>query len=199
MFPIRKGEPDEQAPVDFLAALLGLSLVAPDAADAARGRVVRRGPRTRTVIVVRPGHPIHRRLPRVFVHRPGVVVRVAPAVFLPLVVWSPVVVARPAPDALVWQDSESLFKEEDWTETVFDSNQRGTKLFLEIQSGRMQFDFADVVFDNGDTRVVDFSDKTRGPGFYSLLDFADGRKVDHVRLIARARSDESKVALVMQK
>lgn len=181
------------------AALLGLSILAPDFAEAARVRVVRRGPRSRTVVVVRPGHPIRRALPRVVVHRPGVVVRVAPAAFLPLVVWTPVVVTRPAADAMVWQDGETLFKEEDWAETVFDSNQRGTKLFLEVQSGRVQFDFAEVVFENGDTRVVDFAEKTHGPGFYSLLDFRDGRRVDHVRLIARAKSDEAKIALVMEK
>ncbi len=37
------------------------------------------------------------------------------------------------------------------------------------------------------------------PGLYPLLDFADGRKVDHVRMVARARSDEAKVALKMEK
>ena len=183
----------------LLAALLGLSLVAPEIAEARRTRVVHRGPHKRTVVVVRPGHPIRRTMRAVVYRRPSVVVRVAPAVFLPLVFWAPVIVARPAPDVMAWQDSETLFKEEDWAETVFDSDQRGRKLFLEVQSGRIQFDFAEVVFENGETQVVDFANGTRGPGFYSLLDFRDGRKVDHVRLIARAKSDESKLALVMEK
>ena len=182
-----------------LAALLGLSIVAVDFADAARARVVRRGARGRTVVVVRTGHPIRRAMRHVVYRRPNMVVRVAPAAFLPLVVWTPVVVARPAADVMVWQDAETLFKEEDWAETIFDSDQRGSKLYLEVRSGRVQFEFAEVVFENGDTRVVDFANGTRGPGFYSLLDFKDGRRVDHVRLIARAKSAEAKLALVLEK
>lgn len=182
-----------------LAALLGLTLVGVDFADAARARVVHRGPRGRTVVVVKRGHPIRRSMHRVVYRRPNVVVRVAPAVFLPLVVWSPVVIARPAADRMVWQDAETLYREEDWAETIFDSDQRGTKLHLEVVSGRIQFDFAEVVFENGDTRVVDFANGVRGPGVYSLLDFRDGRRVDHVRLIARAKSDEARVALILEK
>jgi hypothetical protein len=40
---------------------------------------------------------------------------------------------------------------------------------------------------------------TRDPGFYELLDFRDGRQVDHVRLVARARTPEARVALQMEK
>ncbi len=182
-----------------LAALLGLSLVTLDTADAARVRVVKRGARTRTTVVVRPGYPIHRSMHTVVYRRPNVVVRVQPAVFLPVVVWRPVVVTRPAHDLMVWQDAETLDRADDWSETVFDSNQRGSRLFLEIKAGKVQFDFAEVVFENGDTRVVDFANGTRGPGLYSLLDFKDGRRVDHVRLIARAKSNEARVALIMEK
>ena len=183
-----------------LAALVGLSLVTFDTADAARVRVVKRnGPRHRTTVVVRPGYPIHRPMHTVIVRRPNVVVRVSPAVFLPVVVWRPVVVTRPAHDLMVWQDAETLDRVDDWSETVFDSDQRGSKLFLEVQAGKVQFDFAEVVFENGDTRVVDFANGTRGPGLYSLLDFKDGRRVDHVRLIARAKTNEARVALIMEK
>ena len=190
----------------FLSALLlfvtTFSLLVPPIAEAARTRVVRRGPagHRRTVVVVHRGHPIRRTMHTVVYRRPNVVVRVGPARFLPLVVWAPVVIAtRPAGDVMAWQDAETLFKEEDWAETVFDSDQRGTKLFLEVTQGKVQFDFAEVVFENGDCQVVDFAEKAHGEGFYSLLDFADGRKVDHVRLIARAKSDEARVALILQK
>lgn len=165
--------------------------------EAARVRVVRRGPR-RTLVVVRRGYPIHRRMHTVIIRRPNVVVRVQPAVFLPLVTWTTVtVVDRPAADHLEWQDSESLFHEEDWAETVFDCNHAGDKVYLEVTKGRVQFDFAEVVFANGECQVVDFSNGVRDPGLYSLLDFRDGRTVDHVRLIARATSDEAKVALLL--
>jgi hypothetical protein len=182
-----------------LAILLGMSLVAPEIAQAAKKREPKRETRQRTMVVVRPGHPIRRGMHRVVYRRPAVTVRVTPSIFLPLVVWRPLVVARPAPDLMVWQDSETLDRADDWSETYFDSNQRGSMLYLEVTSGRVQFDFAEVVFENGDTRVVDFSNGTRGPGVYQLLDFRDGRRVDHVRLIARARTDRAKVALIMQK
>jgi hypothetical protein len=182
-----------------MVAILALAALAPPTADAAGFRGARRGPHRRAVVVVRPGHPIRRAMHPVVFRRPAVIVRVAPVRFLPLVVWAPAVVTRPAAEEFSWQDSETLLKDEGWAETIFDSNQRGRKLYLEVVSGKVQLDFAEVVFENGDTQVVDFSEKTRDPGFYALLDFADGRKVDHVRLIARAKSKESRIALVMAK
>jgi hypothetical protein len=41
--------------------------------------------------------------------------------------------------------------------------------------------------------VVDFDDKVFKPGLYTLLDFKDGRKVDHVRVVARAMSDATRL------
>ena len=68
-----------------------------------------------------------------------------------------------------------------------------------VAGGKVQFDWAEVVFENGDAQVVDFAEKAHGPGLYSLLDFRDGRKVDHVRLVARAKSREARVVLKMEK
>jgi hypothetical protein len=182
-----------------IVVVFALTAFSPPTADAAGARGGRRAPHRRSIVVVRPGHPIRRAMHPVVFRRPAVVVRVAPVRFLPLVVWAPAVVTRPAVESFSWQDSETLSKEEGWAETVFDSNQRGRKLYLEVLSGKVQLDFAEVVFENGDTQVVDFSEKTRDPGFYSLLDFADGRRVDHVRLIACAKSKESRIVLVMEK
>ena len=87
----------------------------------------------------------------------------------------------------------------DWTELTLNCDSRGTKLWFEIQGGKVQVDWAEVVFENGDTRVVDFKERTYGPGLYPLLDFRDGRKVDHVRLVARAKGDGARVVLKMEK
>jgi hypothetical protein len=38
-----------------------------------------------------------------------------------------------------------------------------------------------------------------GPGVYSLLDFRDGRELDHVRMVAAAVSDSVKVTVTMEK
>jgi hypothetical protein len=42
-------------------------------------------------------------------------------------------------------------------------------------------------------------ERTHGEGLYELLDFKDGRKVDHVRVVARAATKDARVVLRMQK
>jgi hypothetical protein len=183
-----------------LLAVLGLLTVAP--AFAARRVVVRHGPHRRTVVVVHRGWPLRRPVRAVYVRPARVAVRVAPVTYLPVVFWSGAVVARsayPAHDVLVWQDRQTLSRGEDWTEFTLNADSRGTDLWLEVAEGRVQFDWAEVVFENGDTRVVDMKEWTRGPGLYHLLDFRDGRRVDHVRVVARAKSDEARVVLEMAK
>lgn len=185
----------------FLAVLLLLLAVesAAPALAARRRVVVHRGPRHRAVVVVHRGWPLDRPLRQVVVHPVRTVVRVTPAVFLAPVVWAPVVVVRPAADALIWEDGETLAKDDDWSEFTLNCDARGRKLYLEIAEGKVEGDWAEVVFDNGDAQVVDLNQQTRGPGFYPLLDFRDGRKVDHVRVVARAKSDEARVVLHLGK
>lgn len=185
----------------FSVVLIAVVMMASvDFASAARRVVVRKGPRGRTTVVVHRGWPLRRPARVVYVRPARVAWRVAPAVFLAPVVWTGVVIASaPARDVMVWEDAETLTSDEDWTEFGLNADARGTKLWLEIASGRAQFDWAEVVFENGDTRVVDMKEWTRGPGIYPLLDFADGRRVDHVRMVARAKSDEAKVVLRMEK
>jgi len=54
------------------------------------------------------------------------------------------------------------------------------------------------VYGNGETQVVDFAEHTQGPGLYPLLDFRNGRVVDHVRIVARAKSDDARIALRLE-
>jgi hypothetical protein len=184
----------------LILALLGLvAVTSVDPAFAARDKQARRGPKPRTVIVVRPGHPIRRSLPRVYVHPVRGNFRVSIDTYLPLRVWRPAVIVRPAPDRIVWQDSERLYRAEGWTEFTLNADSRGDALLLDVRGGKVRFDFAEVVFENGDCQVVDFSSRSQGPGLYPLLDFRDGRRVDHVRVIARAETREVTVGLLMQK
>ena len=46
---------------------------------------------------------------------------------------------------------------------------------------------------HGETQVVDFNDRVHARGTYELLDFRDGRKVDHVRIVARADRENTAV------
>lgn len=80
----------------------------------------------------------------------------------------------------------------------FGIDEAGRALFLKID-GRAELNFAEIVFANGNVQVVDFNDRTHGTGTYGLLDFADGRHVKTVRLLARSASDETNLAVYLSK
>lgn len=175
-------------------ALLALILLSATAGEAARVRVTHKGPRgRRTTVTVRTGFPIRRTLPAVVV-RPAPVVRVAPRVYLAPVVFSAAVVASLPPNH-EWSSSEELDREDGWTDFTMDVDRRGDALFLQIDRGAAQISFAEVVFENGETQVVDFNDRVHRTGTYRLIDFKDGRKVDHVRIVAKANTNESEITL----
>jgi hypothetical protein len=187
-----------------LASAIGVALAAvllpsTDLAAQRRRVVVRRAPARRTTIVVRPGHPIHRALPRTVVVRPArtTVVVGRPLVFLPAVVWRPTIVALPPRERLLWQDSEDLIKEDEWTDLSFGVDKRGGALYLEID-GTAQLNFAEVTFDNGNVQVVDFEDQEQKAGVYQVLDFADGRIVKTVRILAKSNTDDSTLTLYLR-
>jgi hypothetical protein len=86
----------------------------------------------------------------------------------------------PAGDRLVWQDSEVIEREEGWVDSNF-------------------VNLAEVAFANGNVQVVDFNGRTHGSGIYNLLDFADGRHVKTVRLLAKSEADETRLAIYLSK
>jgi hypothetical protein len=187
----------------FCFALFGVAfsiiLLSAGASAQRRRVVVRRGPARRTTIVVRPGHPIRRALPRTVIVRPAhtTVAVGRPLVFLPAVAWRPDIVAIPPRERLLWEDSEDLTKEDEWTDLNFGVDKRGGALYLTID-GQSQLNFAEVTFENGSVQVVDFEDKERNSGAYQVLDFADGRVVKTVRVLAKSNSDESTVTLYLR-
>jgi hypothetical protein len=182
----------------IVLVVIGIQTVDPAFARPRRV-IVRRGPYRRSVVVVRRGWPLRRPLRAVVIHPLRGAAVLSVTTFMAPVVWAPVIVERPAADVLVWEDGETLNKDEDWTEFTLACHNTGRQVFLETTGGKVQLDWAEVVFGNGEAQVVDFNEKTRDPGFYSLLDFKDGRLVDHVRLVARAKSDEARVVLRMEK
>ena len=165
----------------FPVALLALLLFA-TAAEAARVRVTKRGPRgRRTTVTVRTV-------------RPAPVVRVTPRAYLAPVAFGAVVVAT-LPANRDWHASEALEREDGWTDFTKNVDRRGTKLFLQIDRGAAQISFAEVVFENGEAQVVEFKDSAHRTGVYELLDFRNGRKVDHVRVVAKASTKETEITL----
>jgi len=167
---------------------------------AVRHRIAVRHPIVRTRLVVRAGHPLRRVLPATVVFRPAhrlVNVR-APLVFLPLLAWSPTVVTLPARERLVFEDSEQIEHDEGWVDTNFGIDGVGNALFLSIV-GKTKLNFAEVTFANGNVQVVDFNEKTHDSGMYRLLDFADGRRVSTVRILAASESDDAKLTVYLSK
>jgi len=190
----------------FSFAIVITALLSPHAAvSQRRGVVVRRPVAARravvhTRLVVRAGHPISRALPATVVVRPAhrlVTVR-APLVYLPALAWRSMVVAMPASDRLVWQDSETIARDEDWVDTNFGVDSSGNALFLNID-GKTKLNFAEVTFANGNVQVVDFNEQTHGSGIYKLLDFADGRHVSTVRILAKSESPDTTLAVYLSK
>ncbi len=162
----------------FAAALVILTFA--QTADAARVRV-RKGPHGRTTVTVRTV-------------RPAPVVRITPRVHLTPVVFRPVVVTT-IPSNVVWHDSEEIDRNEGWTDFTMNVDRRGDRMLLQIDRGAAELSYAEVVFENGEAQVVDFNDRTYGKGVYALLDFKDGRKVDHVRVVAKAETKETEITL----
>ena len=184
-------------------AIVVTTLLSPDVSAAQRRVVVRRPvrhPVVRTRLVVYPRHPILRALPSAVVVRPArrTVVVGAPLVFLPALTWAPVAVSMPAPERLVWQDSEVIESDDGWVDTNFGIDSSGNALFLDID-GKAKLNFAEVTFSNGNVQVVDFNEHTRGNGIYRLLDFADGRHVKTVRILAESQSEKTKLAVYLSK
>ena len=182
----------------FATALLAAMVVLPVANDANAARVVRttrvtRHGVTHTRVTVRPGFPLHRTLPAVVV-RPYTV-RVAPRVYLAPVVFTAAAVAAIPSSPQNWRGSETLDREDGWTDFTMDVDRRGGRMLLEIGPGAAQISFAEVVFENGETQVVDFNDRVHARGTYSLLNFANGRKVDHVRVVAKADTASAGISL----
>ena len=184
----------KHAMVLALVTSLSFLTVVPEA-EAGRRVVVRKNARgTRVRVTTYRGFPIRRTLPQVVVRTP--VVRVTPRVYLAPVAFTAVAIATiPPASARVWTSSEMLEREDGWTDFTLNVDHRGRNMILEIDRGAAQISFAEVVFENGDAQVVDFNDRVHATGVYSLIDFKDGRKVDHVRIVAKADTRESVIQL----
>lgn len=157
-------------------------------------RVVVRRPVVRTKIVVRPGHPIRRVLPaQVVVRSPRRVVTVPTSlVFLPAITWRTSTAVLPPAERLVWQDTESIGKDEGWVDANFGIDAFGVALFLDV-NGNARLNFAEITFANGQVQVVDFNEGAHRTGLYKLVDMPDGRHVKTLRILAKSETDETKL------
>lgn len=198
----RHSEPNRAA-ILFAVSLFVVLAATGLMAQRRRGVVVRpaRHPiATRHALAVRTGHPIHRLLPREVVVRPArraVVVR-APLRYLPALTWRAALVTLPPRERIVWQDTETIARDEEWVDTNYGVDGTGNALFLHLD-GTAQLNFAEVTYENGNVQVVDFNEEQHGAGTYKVLDLGAGEHVMTVRVLAKSESDDAKLGVYLSK
>jgi hypothetical protein len=107
-------------------------------------------------------------------------------------------VPLPPRERIVWTDTETIAREEDWVDTNYGVDASGNALYLDM-SGKTKLNFAEVTFDDGHVQVVDFNEETHDPGVYKLVDLPANQHVATVRILAKSESDESKLAVHLSK
>jgi hypothetical protein len=91
-------------------------------------------------------------------------------------------------------NASALNREQGWTFLELPVNEPARALYLEVD-GRVQFDSAEIVFQDGDSRPLDLRDVVRGRGLFQLHDFGGTRQVLAVRLNLRAATARAAVGL----
>jgi hypothetical protein len=152
----------------------------------------------RRPVVIHHGFPIHRsHWPSVVVRTPIVPIGAGPRTYLPPVHFSSTIYRPPLRD-VSWQDSDTIWRGDNWVETALNADAWGRRLYLSV-GGQAQLAFAEVVFENGEARVVDFRDRRVRSGRYLLLDIGGEGRVDYVRVVARSVSDRSTLTLFLER
>lgn len=143
------------------------------------------------------GHPLRRPGRTVIVRPPRPLIGVrAPVRYAPVVVWAPVVISIPPRERLLVEDRETIRRAEDWVDMTLNVHGRGEHLYLRID-GRAQLDFAEIQMANGQVHVVDFNERDTESGSFRLFDLHRGREVAHVRLVARARTPDASITVLL--
>jgi len=187
----------------LLDLVIATAVVSSTAAYAQKHRRVAhpvRHPVARARLVKHPGHPIRRVLPANVVvrnaRRPVVVG--APLRYLPAFRWRPALVILPPRERVVWQDTQSIARDEEWVDVNYGVDGNGSALVLDL-NGEAKLNYAEVTFANGDVQVVDFEEQSHEKGTYKLLDLRADQHVMTVRVLAKSESDETKLAVYLHK
>jgi hypothetical protein len=159
-----------------------------------------RHPVARARLVKHPGHPIRRVLPANVVVRSAhrTVVVGAPLRYLPAFRWRPALVTLPPGERVVWQDTQSIARDEEWVDVNYGVDGNGSALVLDLD-GEAKLNYAEVTFANGNVQVVDFEEQSHEKGTYKLLDLGADQHVMTVRVLAKSESDETKLAVYLHK
>jgi len=92
----------------------------------------------------------------------------------------------------------ALARDEDWKTVGFQPGEAANALYLKV-AGRVQFRVAEIVFTDGSLETLPLADAVRSDGLFALTSWNAEREFLGVRLMARARSSDAHVALVLGK
>lgn len=139
--------------------------------------------RPRSPAQVSPNSPIHRPPRQVSHADSGLALAVQPTVFLPLIVWVAVPLSGPVNN--LWEQERIVDPVDGWSELLYQVPAGGSSLVVRFDNP-IQFDFAEIVYQDGTTQALDLSGPARNPGLYGLAPLDPSRAVDHLRVIAQA-------------
>ena len=92
------------------------------------------------------------------------------------------------------EDGRLITREQGWRVVGFSVNEAVRGLYLEV-AGKLEFDRAEVVYQDGALEPIDLKGAERHDGLFELSSLASPRAILGVRLRARARSSQAQVAL----
>lgn len=126
--------------------------------------------------------------------RPASSLPVSAEVFARPVLWLLGMMGVPVEASAPLPNSFALDRDQGWQQVDVAIHDEGVGVFLEV-SGRVEFDRAEITFEDGSTRSVSLAGEVRGAGLYVLLEPNASVRVGSVRLLARARSQSPRVGV----
>jgi hypothetical protein len=88
---------------------------------------------------------------------------------------------------LVWENSQNLNPRQGWQRVTLWVGDPASAVYFEVVSGTIEFDRAEVVFENGQRQLIDMNG-VRGPSRFPVARFNGTRNVDRVIVMARPRT-----------
>lgn len=124
--------------------------------------------------------------------------RSARNVAVPILDWSLrwIPFLRPDPGVPIESDGIVLARTDDYHLVGFEVRDQGLGVYLDVR-GKVAFDRAEVVFEDGELQAIDLGGVERGVGLYELASFDASRPVLGVRMHARAVSRQARLTLLL--
>jgi len=109
--------------------------------------------------------------------------------------WSGQGYTRPRTRNFTWEQSKDLSYRDGLSEIEMWANAKATQAWLEVVDGAVEFERAEVIFNDGTRLPIDMGGMTRPRGFYPLADFRGWRDVSRVVVLAHSVTPGARLGL----